>query len=234
MHFIVVGCGRVGSDLAYRLWQKDHQVVVIDTVPEAFQHLPPDFRGLMLEGQGLSYDVLHRAGIEKADGLAAVTDSDPVNAVIGHIARTLYRIPHVVIRNNDPGWRVFHELFNLQIVSAASWGAQRLEELLYPTATPIVFSAGNGEVEIYECEVPASFNGRPLRDMLPDSGCIAASLTRAGCAELPSADTVLEKGDILHLSATLEGIEALRARIEAQRTRSEALHTRGGAAEEAK
>src|SRR5574341_1764339 len=221
MHFIIVGCGRVGSDLAYRLSKKSHQVVVIDTVVEAFQNLPPDFRGLTLEGQGLSYDVLHRAGIEKTEGLAAVTDSDSVNAVLGHIARSMYKIPHVVIRNNDPAWRVLHELFNVQIVSAASWGAQRVEELLYPTATPIVFSAGNGEVEIYECEVPASFDGRSLRDLLPESGVVAASLTRTGCAQLPSQDVLLEKGDILHLSATLEGIEALRTRIEAQ----------GGAAE---
>ncbi len=214
MHFIVVGCGRVGSNLAYRLFQRGHQVVVIDPVPNAFTKLPHDFKGRMVEGEGLSQDVLHRAGIEHAEGVAVVTDSDAVNAVIGHIAHSVYHIDYVVIRNNDPACRPFQEAFGVQIVSSASWGVQRIEELLYPTAIPIVFSAGNGEVEIYECVVPDAWAGSRLREMLPAKGVIPVSLTRAGSAELPSPDTVLESGDLLHLSATLEGIAALRAHLQ--------------------
>lgn len=213
MYVIVVGCGRVGSDLAYRLFQKGEQVVVIDNCPEAFGNLPADFRGRTVEGEGLAQDVLHRAGIEEADSLAAVTDSDTVNAVIAHIAHTVYNISNVVIRNNDPMWRQFHEAFGVQIVSSAGWGAQRIEELLYPAAMPIVFSAGNGEVEVYEFVVTAQWNDRNLADLLPNSGCIPVALTRAGRSRQPSAETRLETGDILHFSATLEGIEALRARL---------------------
>lgn len=213
MHFIVVGCGRVGSSLAYRLFQRGHQVAVIDNVPHAFTKLPHDFKGRMVEGEGLSQDVLHRSGIEHAEGVAVVTNSDAVNAVVGHIAHSLYHIDYVVVRNNDPAWRPFQEAFGVQIVSSEGWGVQRIEELLYPTATPIVFSAGNGEVEIYECSVPDAWAGARLREMLPLQGVIPVAVTRAGSALLPSTDMLLESGDVLYLSATLEGIEALRANL---------------------
>jgi trk system potassium uptake protein TrkA len=109
MQMIVVGCGRVGSDLAYRLFNRQARVVVIDRWAGAFKLLPPDFRGRTLEGEGLSLDILHRAGIEAADGLAAVTDSDAVNAVIAHVARVEFGVDQVVARNHDPAWRPFHE-----------------------------------------------------------------------------------------------------------------------------
>ncbi len=209
MNIIVVGCGRVGSDLARRLNQKGHQVTIIDHTADAFRNLSPDFVGRMVEGEGISQDVLHRAEIGTADGLAAVTDSDPINAVVAHIARVEYGISNVVVRNQDPSWRVFHEAFGLQVVSSASWGAQRIEELLYPTAMPIVFSAGNGEVEVYEVAIPKTWSGRKLQDILRGGQCVAVALTHAGQAILPSGETLLEESDIVYLSATLEGIEAL-------------------------
>src|SRR5512137_2988681 len=121
MNVIVVGCGRVGSTLAYNLFKAGHQVTVVDQEAEAFYNLPADFIGRMVEGDVLARDVLHRAGIEQAEGLAAVTSSDSVNAVVAHVAHIQYRIPHVVTRNYDPRWRALLEAFNLQLVSSASW-----------------------------------------------------------------------------------------------------------------
>ncbi|MBU0494614.1 MAG: TrkA family potassium uptake protein [Chloroflexi bacterium] len=129
MNMIVIGCGRVGAQLAYRLYQQGHKVVV-DPVAEAFENLPADFRGRTVEGEVLNQDVLRRAGIEQADGLAAVTSLDPVNAVVAHVARTVYHVPTVVVRNYNPRWRVIHEAFGLPVISSTSWGAQRIEELL--------------------------------------------------------------------------------------------------------
>lgn len=213
MNIIVVGCGRVGAELAYRLYQKGHQVTVIDQLDTAFDNLPPDFRGRMVEEEVLNQDVLRRAGIEQADGLAAVTNSDSVNAVVAHVARTAYHVPNVVVRNYDPSWRTRHEAFGLQVVSSASWGAQRLEELLYHAGIRTVFSAGNGEVEIYEFSVPEAWHGRSLQDLLSEGQCLAVTLTRAGRAILPSYETLLEAGDVVLLSATAAGIEVLRQRL---------------------
>jgi len=213
MNAIVVGCGRVGSELAYRLYQKGHQVAVIDQVASAFDNLPPDFRGRTVEGEVLAQDVLRRAGIEQAEGLAAVTNSDSHNIVVAHVARTVYHVPQVVARNYHPRWRPLHEAFGLQVVSSTSWGAQRIEELLYHAYARSVFSAGNGEVEIYELAVPEAWRGRSLQDFLPPGECLAVALTRAGRAMMPFPELRLELGDVVHLSATLAGIEALRHRL---------------------
>lgn len=215
MNFIIVGCGRVGAELAYRLFQKGHQVAVIDQVAAALNNLPADFRGRTVEGEALATEVLRRAGIEQADGLAAVTNSDSLNAVVAHVARTVYHVPQVVVRNYHPRWRALHEAFGLQVVSSTSWGAQRIEELLYPAFAKCVFSAGNGEVEIYELSVSEAWHGRTLQDLLHTGQCLAVALTRAGKAILPSSGERLEVGDILHLSSTMEGIETLRERLKA-------------------
>jgi trk system potassium uptake protein TrkA len=219
MNVIVVGCGRVGAGLAYRLYQKGHRVTVIDQVSQAFDNLPEDFRGRTLIGDVLDEDVLCRAGIERIEGLAAVTNSDSVNAVIGHVARTVFQVPSVVTRNYDPRWRSFLEALGLQVVSSASWGARRIEELLYQAELHSVFSAGNGEVEIYELAVRDEWHGRSVQELLPDSDCLAVALTRAGRATLPGRDSKLESGDVLHVSATLEGVEALRQRLSSQQER---------------
>ena len=130
MHVIVVGCGRVGSELADELSRRGHDVTVIDHVGSSFQHLDPAWRGRTIEAEPLAEGVLERAGVAKAGALAAVTNSDAVNAVVAHVARTMYGVPSVVARNYDPRWRPLHEALGLQTVSSTAWGAQRIEELL--------------------------------------------------------------------------------------------------------
>jgi trk system potassium uptake protein TrkA len=217
MNVIVVGCGRVGAQLAYRLSQKGHQVTVVDQEAAALDNLPPDFRGRTVAGEVLAQGVLHRAGIEQVDGLAAVTNSDSLNAVVAHIARSKYQIHNVVVRNYDPRWQPLQEAFGLQVISSASWGAQRLEELLYGAEMRVVFKAGNGEVGIYEFIVPDTWHERTLQELLPEAGCMPAALTRAGRAVLPSPSTMLEDCDAVLVSATPEGIKALRQRLYPER-----------------
>jgi trk system potassium uptake protein TrkA len=218
MNIIVVGCGRVGAELAYRLFRKGNQVTVIDPLAEAFENLPPDFRGRTIQGQALNQEVLRRAGIAQADGLAAVTPSDSTNAVVSHVARTTYHLENVVVRNYDPRRRPLHEAFDLQVVSSASWGAQRIEEILSHSQGRAVFSAGNGEVQVYEFSVPSAWQGRSVQDLLlaggkPARDCLAVALTRAGRAWLPTPEERLEAGDLLHVSTTPECIEALHKRL---------------------
>ena len=213
MNVIVVGCGRVGSELAYRLFQKGHQVSVVDALPSAFDYLPADFRGRSVEGEVMNQDVLRRAGIEGADALAAVTNSDALNAVVGHLAQAVFHLPNVVTRNYDPKRRGIHEAFGLQVISSTTWGAQRIEEMLYGSELRTVFSAGNGEVEVCEFSVNQAWQGRPLGELLPVCPCSVVALTRAGRASIPAPDTLLEARDIVHISATQEAVAALRTRL---------------------
>lgn len=215
MAYIVVGCGRVGAALAFRLYQRGHPVSVIDQEPAAFHNLNPEFKGRMLEGDALDRPLLERAGIEKAVGLAAVTNSDSLNAVVSHLAGQIYRVPHVLARNYDPARRPFFDAFGLQVVSSSTWGAQRIEQLLLNGGPRMVFEAGNGEIGIYELAMPPRWEGRMLQELLRGSDARAAALTRAGRAELPEPSTRLHAGDILHLSATLEAIQLVQERLEA-------------------
>ena len=214
MNFIVVGCGRVGAELCYHLFKGGHQVVVVDSKRDAFNRLHPDFRGRTLEGEGLAESVLERAGIQEADGLAAVTNSDMLNAVVAHTARTFYNVPNVVARNYDPNLRVVIEAFGLQTVGSTYCGAQRVEELLMNPTQKVVYSAGNGEVEVYEVLIPEAWNGKTLGELLkPVKQCYPVALSRAGRATLPDMSTMLSTGDLLNVSSTFEGMGALSERL---------------------
>ena len=88
-NIIVVGCGRVGSQLAIMLSNYDNNVCVIDRNPEAFASLGRDFNGSVFVGAGFDEEVLVKAGIEECDFVAAVTQSDNANLMVVEIARRL-------------------------------------------------------------------------------------------------------------------------------------------------
>ena len=214
MNFIVVGCGRVGAELCYHLFKNGHQVVVVDINKESFNRLHPDFRGRTLEGEGMAEGVLERAGIHEAHGLAAVTNSDTLNAVVAHAARAIYDVPNVVARNYDPNLRSIIEAFGLQTVGSTYWGAQRVEELLINPSQRAVYSAGNGEVEVYEVSIPEEWDGRMVGDLLDSlQNCLPVAISRAGRSSLPASGMKMQTGDLLNVSSTFEGIGALLARL---------------------
>ena len=215
MNFFVIGCGRVGSELAFRLYNNGHKVVVIDKNREALNGLSSEFRGRTIEGDVLVEQMLERAGISEADGLAAVTNSDTLNAVVAHIAHVVYKVPIVVARNYDPAMLPVLEAFGHQVVSSTSWGAQRIQEMLLDPSFRTIFSAGNGEVEVYEMMISPAWNEKTLGELLQDNpDCLPVALTRAGSALLPKAETALQAGDLLNVSATFAGIQSLHARLD--------------------
>jgi trk system potassium uptake protein TrkA len=163
-----------------------------------------------VEGEVLNQDVLHRAGIDHADGLAAVTNSDTLNAVVAHVARTVYHLPHVVSRNYDPRWQPLHEAFGLQAVSSTTWGAQRIEAVLCDADIQPVWSSRNGTVDLYEFVVPEHYQGRLLPAVLPEGQYRVLACTRAEQPIAAPYDTPLEVGDVVYLSPTSEGRETLR------------------------
>lgn len=213
MKIIVVGCGRIGAELAYSLFKRGHQVSVVDDNVNSFNNLPPDFEGKHQEGDAMNQDVLLRAGIQTCDALAAVTNNDTLNAVISHIAKIEFNVPNIVARNYDPHLRPVFEAFNIQIISSTSWGAQRIEELLIDAEGRTVFSAGNGEVEIYEIKIPNTWNGKKVGDLVTCSDCKWLAITRAGSAFLPEENSLLQMGDILTVAATFNGITETRENL---------------------
>src|SRR3990170_4359428 len=130
MRIIVVGCGRNGAGLAQHLSLRGHIVTVVDKDPVAFERLGAAFKGRTVVGVGFDRDVLHHAGIEKADGLAAVTSSDEVNVVAARLAREVFRVPRVVARVYDPRKAEIYQRLVVQTISPVALGTHRLAELL--------------------------------------------------------------------------------------------------------
>ncbi len=210
MRVIIIGCGRLGVELATRLYQLKHDITVVDAVAQSFNNLPPDFQGRTIEGDALSREVLHRAGIEKADALAAATNQDALNVVVAHIARVIYHVPNVVVRNYDPHTRPLLEAFGVRLVSSTSWGAERIVEMLNQDPIHAVFSAGNGDVEVFEFLVPDAWQGKRLANLSLPGSTIPIAVSRGGNTMFPDPEMPMQTGDIIYFSATQEGYEALR------------------------
>jgi trk system potassium uptake protein TrkA len=212
MNIIIVGCGRVGVELALSLC-RNHLVTVIDNNPLAFDHLGSDYLGRTVQGEGFDEQVLRQAGIQTADAVVAVTRSDNVNVVVGRMARTIYKIERVVARVYNPRRIPIYEKFGLQTVASSTWGAERLEQIILHPGLQSVFSAGNGEVQLYEISIPRSWHDRSIAELLPVEGARVMSLVRSGSAILPDSTSQLQDQDILHVSATQEAVSTLRQRL---------------------
>jgi trk system potassium uptake protein TrkA len=85
--------------------------------------------------------------------------------------------------------------------------------MLFHADVRTVYSAGNGEVEVYEITVPDAWNGKMLNDCFSSNECIPVSITRAGRAVLPTPQSTLETGDIIHFSATMAGAQTMKNQI---------------------
>jgi len=212
MNIVIVGCGRVGVELALALHQQ-HAVSIIDRNSKAFDRLGLYFSGRTVQGHGMDRTALERAGIESTHALAAVTSSDNVNAIVARIARDIFHVNRVVARIYNPRRAPIYEKLNLQTVSSSSWGAHRIEQLLVHPGMQRISSAGNGEVEIFEMTVPSDWSGRKLSELVPMKHAIPVALARNGKGILPREEIVLESQDILQVSSLPEGVKILRERL---------------------
>jgi trk system potassium uptake protein len=124
MYAIIMGCGRVGARLANQLVDAGHEVLVLDTNPGAFDRLGSEFTGQTMVGNGIDLDVLLKAGIERADAFAAVTQGDNRNIMAAQIAKYVYNVPRVVTRIYDPIRQDTYKALGLDAISPTVIGAQ--------------------------------------------------------------------------------------------------------------
>ncbi len=209
MRVIIVGCGRVGSLLTQLLEQEDHQVVVVDKNSSAFQRLPRNFRGQTVTGVGFDRDVLRAAGIERADAFAAVTSGDNSNFVAASVARDTFRVPTVVARIYDPQREQIYRRLGIRTISSTAWGAQKIKRLLIGADLHGSSELGNGEVELIEARVSSLVAGRPVRDLSLPGEAMLFAVVRGGRAFIPTVGTILEEGDLMHISVDRGAIDKL-------------------------
>ena len=128
MKVVIMGCGRVGAQLATLLDADGHTVTVLDTEAYSFHRLPPDFGGTALLGNGLDEEVLRRAGVEEADVFAAVTQGDNRNIMSAQIAKHIFNVPKVTCRIYDPLRRELYQTLGLDAISPTTVFAEMLRE----------------------------------------------------------------------------------------------------------
>ncbi len=139
LKLLIVGCGRVGSQLAADMDRTGHQVVIIDRDPNQFSRaasrgvLTTDFKGDQVVGNGTDTDVLKRAGIEDADGFVAVTEGDNRNIMAAQVAKHVFKVPRVVARIYDPERAEAYEKLGLHTICPTIEGAKHIEKTLMET-----------------------------------------------------------------------------------------------------
>lgn len=102
MKAVIMGCGRVGARVATLLDQDGHDVTIIDRMSTSFERLPKTFGGNTVIGTGIDEDVLKIAGIEDADVFVATTNADNRNIMGAQVAKTIFDVPHAIVRIYDP------------------------------------------------------------------------------------------------------------------------------------
>jgi trk system potassium uptake protein TrkA len=130
------------------------------------------------------------------------------------VARDIYHLGHVVARVYNPRRTPIYEKLGLQTIASSSWGAQRIEQLILHPGLQSVYSAGNGEVQIYEVSIPHEWEGRTVGDLVPAENALPVAIARGGRACLPDRTTILQAHDIVQVSATSEGAAVLRQRLQ--------------------
>ena len=143
-----------------------------------------------------------------------MTTSDSLNALLAHIARTEYNIPKVVARNYDPRQLRLQEAFGIPVLGSATWGAQRIEDLLTGGPTRAVFSENLANFTIYQLEVPENWKGRQLQELLPGDQYKILGITRNHQPLPVSDEQIFETGDLIYLSADLENFKELQRRLQ--------------------
>ncbi len=218
MKLIVMGCGRVGSQVSNLMSSQGHDVTVIDhRDTDAASRLGPEFKGRLISGLGFDRDILIEAGVEHADVFVAASSSDNANIVAARIARNIFKVPRVVARLYDPRRAEIYQRLGLMTISTTTWGAERIYELATHTDLDVVYNFGRGEVSIVAIEAPHILAGRTVRDLTVIGEFNVISITRDDKAFLPSAGTEFREGDIIHITVQSSALGRLEEMLGLER-----------------
>ena len=201
MHIVIMGCGRVGSTLAHILEDRGNTVAVIDRDPEAFRRLRPAFKGDRVTGVGFDRDVLARAGIERADGFAAVSSGDNSNIIAARVARETFGVQAVAARIYDPRRAEVYERLGIPTVATVRWTADQMLRKLLPEGPEPVWRDATGKIVLSHVSVSPDWIGEPVKALEVSAATRIAYIDRIGEAIVPLSGTVLQQGDVVHVIA---------------------------------
>jgi len=216
VHIVIMGCGRVGSTLAHILEAQGHSVAIIDQDREAFRKLRSGFKGKRVVGVGFDQDVLREAGIEEADGFAAVSSGDNSNVISARVVRESFGVERVVARIYDPRRAEVYQRLGIPTVATVRWTADQILRRLLPEGSEPLWRDPTGAIVLAEVAYSQDWVGEKVNALEEAARTRVAFVSRLGEAMLPGPGTVIQEGDVVHVIAAendLERIAAAFARI---------------------
>lgn len=219
VHFVIMGCGRVGATLASSLEHRGHTVAVIDQNADAFRRLDPEFSGKKVTGVGFDRKTLVQAGIEDAYAFAAVSDGDNSNILAARVAREKYGVDNVVARIYDPHRAEIYQRLGIPTVATVRWTSDQVLRRLLPMGATDEFRDASGQVVMAQVDLHPGWTGRPIGHLETATGARVAFVTRYGDGILPTPTTVIQENDLVHvlaLATELTKVERICTRVPAE------------------
>lgn len=130
VYTIIVGCGRLGANLANTLSDAGRNVLIMDQTGDSFRRLSSSFGGLSVVGDGTDFDTLQKADIDKASVVVAVTNNDNTNIMVAQIARDVFHVEHVIARLYDPERECVYREFDIDTICPAVLSAKEIDKFL--------------------------------------------------------------------------------------------------------
>jgi trk system potassium uptake protein TrkA len=217
MKVIIMGCGRIGSQVSELMSVQGHDVTVIDHDSNAVDRLGPNFKGRIVHGLGFDRNVLVEAGIEQADAFVTASSSDNANIVAARIARNIFRVPRVVARLYDPNRAEVYRRLGLTTISSTNWGAERIYQVLSHTDLDVLYTFGRSEVALVVVEVPSQLIGKNVAQLSVAGEIAVVSITRHDQAFIPVYGTEFKEGDLIHLSVLSSAMNRLEEMLGLER-----------------
>lgn len=209
MRVILVGCGRVGSELTVQLGRAGHEVTIIDKRASAFDRLPPGFNGRKVVGLGFDRDILEEAGIKEADAFVAVTNGDNSNIVSARVAREYYHVPNVIARIYDPRRAEIYERLNIPTVATTTWGVKQIMLMLTHPREELKESLAGGDLFRMRLKVPAHLVGSAVGQLNVDGKIMVVGVDRGGHGFIPVASSTFQDGDVAQLMLQKDAVDTL-------------------------
>jgi trk system potassium uptake protein TrkA len=200
MFVIVVGGGNTGSQLAKFLIEAGHTVRVIDERPAVLEKLGTEIpQEIILNGDGSSPTVLEKAGIQRAQVLAAVTGSDETNLVVTSLGKFEFNVPRVIARinNSKNAWLFTSEMGVDVSLNQAEILAKLTAEEMSIGDMMTMLKIRRGKFSIVEEKIApnAPAIGEALKDLPLPNNCVISGIIRQGEIVMPRGATILEEGD---------------------------------------
>jgi trk system potassium uptake protein TrkA len=228
MRYLIVGCGRVGSTLAKLLDADNNEVIVVDENPAAFKRLAQKFKGHVVVGTGIDYDVLKRAGAQTTDGFIAVTNGDNRNVMAALIAQRMFHIKKVVARIYDPTRGMMYRDLGIETVCPTTVGAKMIRDMLLEAPWDTLQSFDFGKVTSLRAVVRASDSGKRVSEFERPGRIRVAAVRTGKTVRVPGEDTILSEGDEINAIVAPDAISEFAQMFQLDRERVAAAASSGG------